>query len=86
MVGGAVWLVNNGVLSYSCPRAGRGALSARLSPLIGCYFSEEAHELPPIPLHFQPDEGIVQEIWYGEPGFRRWLHVACIGPLSWAIA
>jgi len=44
MVRGAVWLLNDGVLSYSCPRAGRGALSARLSLLIRCYFSEDVLE------------------------------------------
>jgi len=44
MVRGAVWLLNDGVFSYSCLKAGRGALSARLSFLIGCYFSEDVLE------------------------------------------
>jgi len=44
MVRGAVWLLNDGVLSYSCPKAVRSALSARLSLLIGCYFSEDVLE------------------------------------------
>ena len=38
------YLLSDGVLSYSCPRAGRDALSARLSLLIGCYVSKDVLE------------------------------------------